>query len=101
MYPDGRPEEAAIVSSSPDSLTFLEVKEDSNGARRTYLRTKHFSHLESFNHVIGLWKILKTIRESRLAFLGKKSGADIETFLQVDRDKIAGFSRPTGFEVSV
>lgn len=101
IYPDGQPEKATTIASSPDSLTFLQVRTDSEGARRAFLRTKHFSHLESFNHIIALWKVLKTIRESRLARLDGKPGGAIETFLTVDRNKIERLSKSAEFEISV
>ena len=101
MFPDGRPDQADVIAESPDSLTFLRVRPDSTGQRRAFVRTKHFSHVESYNHVFGMWKLFSTIRHSRLAHFESQPGAPIELFLEMDRETIARSSRVAQFEFSV
>ena len=101
IHPDDKPELSTILAYSPDSLSFIETKDSGEGGLTVYETTKHFSHIESYNHIFVMHGLLKTTKSSRLAILKEKKGAEIHTFFELDREKLISQSTITKWSFTI
>lgn len=101
VYPDDQPEFATIIGHSPDSLSFLETKDIGEGGLTVHETTKHFSYIESYNHIHVMHLLMKTIKSSRLAILKKEKGSEIQTFFELDKEKLISQSTITKWSLTI
>ncbi|MBI5189905.1 MAG: hypothetical protein HZA22_04465 [Nitrospirae bacterium] len=87
IHPDNEPEKATCLGSTDDSLTYLELKDVSEGGETVYSTTKFINPLESINHLYVMKAMLETIKATRSAILNKLSGAKLNTFMEIDKVK--------------
>jgi hypothetical protein len=89
VYPDGHPEQATTLIASPDSLTFLELKDRGEGGLTIHETTKHFSVKESYAHLVFMARLIKAIKSTRLGTLTKAERVELPTFFELDRGEIS------------
>ncbi len=89
IYPNGRPEQATPLIASPDSLTFLELKDRGGGGLTVHQTTKHFSVKESYAHLVITARVIKAIKSTRLGSLTKAEHVELPTFFELDRGEIS------------
>jgi hypothetical protein len=76
--------------ASDDSLRFLEVEklEGQDTYRVVSEVFKHFNPIESINHIGFMSAILETIKSTRLASLKGETGANLNIFINMNKDEL-------------
>jgi hypothetical protein len=87
VHPDNEPEKATCLADAENSITFLELQDKGEGGLTVYQTTKTFNPIESINNLIVMKLILTTIKNTRFAKIQKKSGVELHTFFELDKDK--------------
>lgn len=90
---EGASEPPTVVASSPDSISFLELREREGDEVRLYLSTRHFNPEVSLAHLTYMARIVESLRATRLARLKGDSKAKFGTFFSLDRENLMGVDR--------
>jgi hypothetical protein len=90
-----------ISLESDNSLAYLELKPEPDGSKRVFLATKHFNPLEALNNLYIMRLMIETIKATRLARLNGDSGAELNTFFELNKADFADLRERTKWSFSM
>ena len=102
IYEDGHPERAVQVAPSNDSISYIQfIKKEINKQKVEELSevTKQFSHVEAYAYIVFMTRILKQIKDTRVALIdGRKTELGR---INIDRDKLLELSSYNEWEFTI
>lgn len=101
MHQDNEPEKATCLADAENSITFLELQDKGEGGLTVYQTTKTFNPIESINNLVVMKLILTTIKNTRFARIQKKSGVELHTFFELDKDKFMNVWESTSYSFTM
>jgi len=87
--------------SSGDTLTFLDWTEMDDGKAQLYKVTKVFNPQEAGFYLSVMHRMLETIKKTRLARLQDATGAELNTFFDLNRQFVLSLSRSSKWRIPI